>query len=147
MKIWLKYKVAMIFWINIYGCQPYPRHGHLISSKTKAIVRDCTKLQIRFECFLRYHNICLIFIKKRIYLSFSFATNSASFWSRIVQISHSPVLSFIIRQIIWRIWTVILINLGIFWSSCWTSTWSPENFKEIIKFSIRDMEAERYKDK
>ena len=29
MKIWLIYKVAMAFWINIHGCQPYPRHGPL----------------------------------------------------------------------------------------------------------------------
>jgi hypothetical protein len=30
----LIYKVAMAFWINIYGCQPYPRHGHLHISKS-----------------------------------------------------------------------------------------------------------------
>ena len=29
MKIWLIYKVAMAFWINVHGCQPYPRNSHL----------------------------------------------------------------------------------------------------------------------
>ena len=29
LKIWLLYKVAMAFWINIHGCQRYTRHGHL----------------------------------------------------------------------------------------------------------------------
>ena len=48
MKIWLIYKVAMAFWINIHGCQPYPRNSHLstksdISSKMIAIVSHCTK--------------------------------------------------------------------------------------------------------
>jgi hypothetical protein len=28
-KIWLIYKVAMAFWINIYECQPSPRYGLL----------------------------------------------------------------------------------------------------------------------
>ena len=33
----------MAFGINIYGCQLYPRHGHLSVNqhKTQAIVRDC----------------------------------------------------------------------------------------------------------
>ena len=34
-KIWLIYKVAMPFWINIYGCHPYPRHGHLSVNQLK----------------------------------------------------------------------------------------------------------------
>ena len=37
MKIWLTYKVAMVFWINIYGCQPYPRHGPLKVNQIKTI--------------------------------------------------------------------------------------------------------------
>ena len=34
-KLWLTYKVAMAFWINIYVCQPYPRHGHLSVNQLK----------------------------------------------------------------------------------------------------------------
>ena len=34
-KCWLIYKVAMVFWINIYGCQPYPRHGPLSVNQLK----------------------------------------------------------------------------------------------------------------
>ena len=47
------YKVAMAFWINIYGCQTYPRHGPLKVNQLKndisfvfelsiAIVRHCS---------------------------------------------------------------------------------------------------------
>ena len=36
---------AMAFWINIYGCQLYPRHGHLSVNQLKAIVRDCITLK------------------------------------------------------------------------------------------------------
>ena len=32
---WLIYKVAMAFWINIFGCQPYPRHGPLSVNQLK----------------------------------------------------------------------------------------------------------------
>ena len=35
MKIWLIFKVAMAFWINIHGCQPYPRHGHLCTKSAQ----------------------------------------------------------------------------------------------------------------
>ena len=35
MKIWLIYKVAMAFWIKIYGCQPYPRNSHLCTKSTQ----------------------------------------------------------------------------------------------------------------
>ena len=34
-KIWLIYKVAVAFWINIYGCQPYPRYGPLKVNQLK----------------------------------------------------------------------------------------------------------------
>ena len=35
MKIWLIYKVAMAFWINIHGCQPYPRKSHLCTKSAQ----------------------------------------------------------------------------------------------------------------
>ena len=35
MKIWLIYKVAMAFWINIHGCQPYPRNSHLCTKSAQ----------------------------------------------------------------------------------------------------------------
>ena len=46
MKIWLIYKVAMAFWINIHGCQPYPRNSHLCTKsaqKPKLLVATVSK--------------------------------------------------------------------------------------------------------
>ena len=34
-KIWFLYKVAMAIWINIYGCQLYPKHAHLSANQLK----------------------------------------------------------------------------------------------------------------
>ena len=50
MKIWLIYKVAMAFWINIHGCQPYPRNSHLCTKSaqkrqlllTTVVAHHCT---------------------------------------------------------------------------------------------------------
>jgi hypothetical protein len=35
MKIWLTFKVAMAFWINIHRCQPYPRNSHLCTKSAQ----------------------------------------------------------------------------------------------------------------
>ena len=35
MKIWLIYKVAMAFRINIHGCQPYLRNSHLCTKSAQ----------------------------------------------------------------------------------------------------------------
>ena len=29
------YNAAMAIWLNIYRCQPYPRHGHLLSKSAQ----------------------------------------------------------------------------------------------------------------
>ena len=45
MKIWLIYKVARAFWIDIHGCPPYPRNSHLYNKSPQkqyiAIVSNC----------------------------------------------------------------------------------------------------------
>ena len=38
MKIWLIYKVAMAFWINIHGCQPYPRNSRLCTKSAQKLL-------------------------------------------------------------------------------------------------------------
>ena len=57
------YKLAMAFWINIYGCQPHPRNSHLCSKtaqkpklllgtvilSTSSLLYNAGKL-VRFPC-------------------------------------------------------------------------------------------------
>ena len=71
---WVIYKVAMAFWINIYGCQPYPRHGHLSVNQLKN-QSYCSwlyekKLQITID-FVNKHNmyICAFYLNVKIWLS------------------------------------------------------------------------------
>ena len=54
-KIWLIYKVAMAFWINIYECQPYPRHGHIsvtqLKIKNKRLTNCCLMMSSGMRIF------------------------------------------------------------------------------------------------